>query len=217
MGGTLSGGQTQGYTDIKRAIEEAQKKLPGYYEQAQSYLQPYQQAGVGALESYQKGLSRMADPQAFYQQMMSGYETSPQAKFQQKQAIRAANQAAAAGGMLGGGAEQKSLADYAQQLTARDQQQWLQNMTGIFGQYLGGEKGISQMGYGAGEEMGGEDIDLGKNLASLLLKKGMAEYGEDVSKYGWISDLLKELGMGTGFGLTGGFGGAKNALAAGKV
>ena len=132
----------------------------------------------------------MQDPQAFYQKMMSGYAMSPQAQMQQQQAIKSANQAAAASGMLGGGAEQKALADYSQQLSARDQQQWLQNMMGINTQYLGGLQDLMQRGFGAGQQMGGWTMGAGQDIGSLQNAIGQAQMGGDMAGMQGIGQLL---------------------------
>lgn len=196
----FGGGQQKAYEDINKSYQQAISAQQAALGRATGYMQPFYGAGVSGLGAYQQGLSAMADPQKFYQQMMSGYSMSPQAQFQQQQAIQAANQAAAASGMLGSGAEQKALANYTQQLTARDQQQWLNNMLGIYRGYLGGEQGLGQMGYGAAGQMGQWQTQSGRDIADLMARQGQAQAGIDLSRAGALQNLL---GLGGSF-LTGG-------------
>lgn len=203
-------GGEQAAKDMQRALEAAQGNIKDYYGQAIGYMNPYYSAGTNALNQYQSALAGMSDPQAFYQKMMSGYSMSPQAQFQQQQALKASNQAAAAGGTLGGGAQQKALADWTQQLTNRDQQQYLQNMLGIHNQYMGGLQGLEGQGYGAANTMGGWGMDAGKTLADLSSQIGQAQAYGDISKANSRNSLFGGiLGIGTGLlsGMTGGFGG----------
>lgn len=91
---------------------------------------PYTQAGSGAIGQYQDRINQMQDPVAYNNSIMNQYQQSPWAKFQIEQGIRSANNAASASGMQGSGAEQKALADYAQGISSRDQQQFFQNAMG---------------------------------------------------------------------------------------
>lgn len=109
-----------------------------YKNEVSGNLSPYMQAGNGAIGNYQNALNKMANPVDFMNSIMGQYQQSPWAKFQTQQGINAANNAASASGMLGSGAEQKELADYAQNISSRDMQQYLQNALGINNQYLGG-------------------------------------------------------------------------------
>ena len=61
-------------------------------------------------------------------------------------ATTAANNAAAAGGTLGTGAEQSQLMARANQLTDQDQQQYLQNALGAFMPGLQGMGGLTDLG-----------------------------------------------------------------------
>lgn len=203
MGSIISGGGSDASADMEKSLRQAQDLMKQYYGQATGYMQPFYNSGTQALGDYQKALSGMSNPQQFYQQMMQGYNTSPQAQFQQEQAQKASNQAAAAGGTLGGGAQQKSLADYTQQLTSRDQQQYLNNMLGIHGQYMGGLSGLEQQGYGSAGQMGNWAMNTGNELSNLMSQIGQSKAYGDISKGTGLSGLLGGL---TG-GLAGGFGG----------
>ena len=96
-----------------------------------------------------------SDPTGLINHIMSQYYTSPQLQNQMKSMQTASNNAAAAGGTLGTGAEQSQVMDRAQQLSANDQQQFLQNALGVQGQGMQGLGNINQMGYGASTGLAG--------------------------------------------------------------
>jgi hypothetical protein len=109
-------------------------------------LSPYTGAGSQAIQQYLQSIMGMKDPAAWMKNIMGGYSQSPSAQIQQEAAMRSANQAGAASGMLGSGAEQSQIARQAQGISQEDQQRYLQNIMGVQGQFLGGLGGISQMG-----------------------------------------------------------------------
>jgi hypothetical protein len=198
----FGGGQSRAYRDMVNAYNQAMAANQGAFNRSTGYMQPFLNAGQSGLTNYQNALSAMANPQQYYQQLMSGYSISPQAQFQQQQAMTAANQAAAASGMLGSGQEQKAMADYTQQLVNRDQQQWLENMLGINNKYLSGEADLGQLGFAAGRQMGDWSMQSGEDLSKLLEGRGQAQAGMDLSNSSILQNIL---GMGGNF-LRGGLG-----------
>jgi len=203
MGGVVSGitdimGGQEASEDLQKSLQQSMALQKQYLGQAQGYMQPFYGAGQDALKQLQGMFSQMQDPQKFYQQMMSGYQTSPQAQLQMSQAQKAANQSAAASGMLGSGAEQKGLAGYAQQLTSADQQQWLNNMMGIHSQAIQGLGGLEQQGFGAGGQMGGWGMKTGSNLSDLMQQMGMAQAQGDKSMWSGIGEIAGGIGSFAG-------------------
>jgi len=160
------------YEDLSQATEDAQSQIQEYYEQATSFMQPWQTAGVGGLEAWQAGLEPLAKPQDVYAQLLEGYQLSPQAQFEQQQALEQSIASGAATGMLGSGASAKALADYTQQLSSRDIQNYINNISRIYGGYLGGESGLAGMGEQAAGTMGGWAMGAGQSLADLTQQLG---------------------------------------------
>lgn len=131
----LSGG---GKSDASAGYDQANAYLDPYrtggqqdYEAYRRYaagqnqnLQPYSGAG-----NYQYGQINQS-PQDYYSHIMQGYSESPQAKYEQEQALRASGAGAAASGMLGSGAFQKGLQQNAADISARDQQRYFGNVVG---------------------------------------------------------------------------------------
>lgn len=168
----LGGGQRGGYSAAEDAYKQQMQKAMGGYS-------PYLQAGTGALGQYQQSLAGMADPSAYYSNLMGGYQTSPGAQFQQEQMQKQIHNQMARRGLAGSGAETKSLMKYGQGLIGQDQQQYLHNLLGIGGQYRSGLQGLT----GLGSQMQGQYGQMGQNYAQNL---GQLEYGRERSKgAGW--------------------------------
>lgn len=127
------------------------------YDEANRYLAPYRTGGVEDYNAYRDyvhnqgaNLAPFANagswqynqinqsPVDYYGQIMQGYNESPQAKYEQEQALRAANAGGAASGMIGSGAYQKAIQQNAADISARDQQRYFQNV---------GNANQMQMGY----------------------------------------------------------------------
>lgn len=145
----------------------------GYVQQQGQNLAPYQ--GAGSWQYNQINQS----PTDYYNQIMQGYSESPQAKYEQEQAMRAANAGGAASGMIGSGAYQKAIQQNAADVSARDQQRYFQNVgntnqmqMGYLGnlnqrqdQYNAMQQYLTGLGYGGANGMGGNAINKGLSNA----------------------------------------------------
>lgn len=124
--------------------------LPELYAQAEN---PYREVGLHDLGMLQGIYSHLAANPTKALQNIAGspeeYENSPAFIFQKQQAMDAANQAAAAGGMVGSPAEQAQLAKYITGDAFQHYQQNLRNKLGLYDRGLAGLSGISKQGYDA--------------------------------------------------------------------
>lgn len=180
----MFGSQDNPYDAAKGSYDQ----IPGMMKQ---YMNPYVQAGQGAMGQLQNqygnlmgGLSGlqgqynslMNDPSAMYNKLAGGYHQSPGFQWQMGQGMNAANNAAAAGGMAGSPQHQQQAASMAEGLANQDFQNYMGKTLGMFGmglegnqglynQGLQGMQGINQMGYGASNE-------LSQSLANALMSQG---------------------------------------------
>ena len=126
-------------------------QIPG---QASPYLDPYFQAGKGALNPLQEQYkSLLGDPGGFMNKIGSSYQQSPGFKSAMEQALTAGNHAAAAGGMAGTPQSQYQQMQMATGLANQDYNNWMQNALGLYGQGLTGEQGMAGMGQQAGQSL----------------------------------------------------------------
>jgi hypothetical protein len=198
----FGGGQKQAYEAYEDALKQAQEMQKQYLTQATGYVQPWQQAGLAALPQYQKGISAMEDPTAFYNKLMGGYTESPAAKLKLEEGIRASQAGASAAGMQGSGAQQKELMKYGQQVVGSDQQAWLDNLMRIYGGYLSGMGGLSFQGSQLGQQMGGWTYGTGQGLSGLQQGIGGARAGQELASSAGLTNLLTG-GLGAMAGLGG--------------
>jgi hypothetical protein len=142
-------------------------QIPGTLKQ---YYDPYVNMGqraMGSVEGQYNNL--MNDPTAMMKQIGSGYKASPGYQWQVDQATKGANQAAAAGGMVGSPAEQQQL---AQTTTGLANQDYYNYMNQALGQYQSGLQGmgqLNQMGFNAAQGLAG-------GLSSNLMNQGNMAY-----------------------------------------
>ncbi len=189
----FSGGESKG-------AQKAGRTLAGEGSQIGSQYSPWITAGRNALGKYQSALGGMSDPQDFYRRMMAGYHESGAAKEAIKQGIHAADAAGAASGMLGSGAEKTALQRQGQRITDEDQQNWLNNMRDIYGQYVSGEGSLQGEGFGGVESQAGLQAKLAEGEAKYqergeegrqrgkggAIGTGLEAGGAAAEHFGWI-------------------------------
>lgn len=122
------------------------------------YYQPYAQAGSDAMHQLQGQYSNLInDPSAMFNKIASGYQQSPGLKWQMGQGMNAANNAAAAGGMLGSPQHQQQAATMSEGLANQDYWNYMQNALGSsqnqYGLGLQGLQGLNNQGFQANDQM----------------------------------------------------------------
>lgn len=175
--------------------EQAGKDMYKQYQQgwqnAQGMMNPYIDRGNTAYNAYIASLNQGQDPAALYNQFAGGYKESPEALAQVQVGQKNANNAAAAGGMLGSGAEQTAAANLAQSTRSNDFDKYMQNMYNTRQQYLGGQQGLEQQGFSASNNL----MDQMQKYFDDMAK---AKAGQDTGRSGGLSNLF-----GAGLGIAG--------------
>lgn len=172
-------------------------KIPGEIER---YAQPYVGAGnraIPRLENQYKGL--LTNPGQRLNEIGGGYQQSPGFKFALNQALTAAGNRAASGGMAGSPQHQYQNMEIATGLGNQDYNNWIQNALGLYHEGLGGEQNMFNTG--AATSMG-----VGQDLASVLAHQAQLAYE------GQNSENQHE--GGTWGSIAGGIGAALPAIAA---
>lgn len=164
-----------------------------YNQQGRDVQNPFYNAGTGAIPKYQDWLSKMQDPTKFFNDLSSGYESSPYARYQQDNSTRAANNMGSATGLT----DSTPLTQFAQQnsrdISSQDQNNWLQQVLGINSKYGDGQKSL---------------IDTGQNSANMLsqlfeqlgISQGQGAYGRAAGRNQDRSNIIGGLTNG-GMGL----------------
>lgn len=118
-----------------------------------TYFQPFYDGGRQAYGNVQNYLNKMENPIGFYDEIMGSYEPSRAYQNRLQRELDILNNNAAQNGTFGMGGSQKEIMDYISGLMAEDEQTYLNNILGIGGQYLSGEKYLTDMGYDAGGQL----------------------------------------------------------------
>lgn len=147
------------YENPAEGAMEYLDEIPG---EIKPYYDPYIDAGQDSLQNLMRQYSILQNnPQAMMQMAGEGYKQSPGYLFNYNQGMNAANNAAAAGGMLGTPQHQQHASSMASNLANQDYYNYVDRNLGLYDRGLGGQEGINQMGYGASNELANS---LGNNM-----------------------------------------------------
>jgi len=169
-----------------RPYQKASSILSQYFPQAQGYLNPFVQAGQGAIPQFQKWLQGMQDPSGFINNLMGKYQESPYAKFEQQQGVRAAQNLGSASGLTGSTPLTQFAQQNAQNISSQDMQNWLSRVLGINTQYGEGEMGLMNQGMQAGNSL----TNLMQNYMNNQADLG---YGEEAAKQGRTGNIIQSI------------------------
>lgn len=171
-------------------------QIPG---QMKQYYQPYMDAGNSAMSSLQGEYGKlMGDPASMYNKFAEGYKESPGYKFKLDQAMNAARNASAAGGMLGTPQDQQQAMQTATGIADQDFNDYMSQISGLYGKGLEGEQGIENQGFDA-------NTSFANMLAQILGQKGMnaftGQQGQNQANSQNWSNLFSGIGAaGAGYG-----------------
>ena len=155
LGGMLFGGKAPDFSSQEDILKQ--------------YLGPFAQYGIEQLGPLTQQFTGMAQqPGQSVAQLGAGFQQDPGYQFNLQQAMNAANQAAAAGGMAGTPAAQQQAATAAGNVANQAYQQYLQNVMGQQQAGLQGLTGLQSQGAQAA-------VGLGGDLASIMQAQAKAE------------------------------------------
>jgi hypothetical protein len=158
--------------------------------------QPFYNAGTGAIPQYQQYLQQMSNPTGFVNNIMSQYQQSPWAKFQQQEAQKANNNMASAAGLIGSTPWQRSGEDYARNISSQDQNQFLQNVLGVNTNYGAGLNNLLNYGANSGNQMSniyGQQAGANANLSYNQEAAGQQKDNSMWGVLGAIPSLFKPI------------------------
>jgi hypothetical protein len=193
LGGAIGGSESVGQASqvqqqsAQAGIDEQRRQ----FDAIQKLLQPYTEAGAGAL-TQQQALLGMGTPGA-QQQAITALQGSPQFQALQQQGENAILQNASATGGLRGGNVQGSLAQFRPAL-----------LSSLIDQQYSRLGGLTSIGQNAAAGVGNAGMSTGANVANLLGKQGAAQAGGILGQQSAITK-----GIGEAFGgiqRAGGFG-----------
>lgn len=146
-----------------------------YLNQAKQTQNPFYQAGTAAIPQYQGWLDTMKNPSGFINTLMNQYQESPWAKYQQQQAVRAAQNLGSASGLTGSTALQQQAQQNAANISSADMQNWLQNVLGINTQFGAGTGNLVGAGQASANALTNLLGEYGKMFGEQAYNKEAAE------------------------------------------
>lgn len=183
----------------KRAYDKAAQISQQGYNQAQGYMSPYYNAGIGANDFLTQQRDMLSNPAGLENKWAQSYETSPYAQQLQTQAMDSGMNAAGSMGLLGSSAALGNLQQGASNIMNADRQQYMQD---LMQKYLTGV-GIGQGQFNTGAGMA---ANMGQNaIGNANTQAGLAFGGQNAGP-NMLMQLLSTLGQGGMQYLTGGMG-----------
>ena len=192
--------------------KEFAKAMEGYEEMLLGYYQPFMDQTFSQLPTLEQQYSMLlTNPNAIYDMLAMDFEASPGYEYQYNSAMNAQNQAAAAGGQLGGSQHQSYAAQEANALASQDFDKYMQSMMGLYGQGLSGTESLHQMNYKTGYSA---SSDMARYMAELMQAEAAiaAQQAQADSNF-WG----QAIGMGAGYLIGGPVGGAMGAELGGSL
>lgn len=219
MGGIVDtlfgGGGGKGSEDLEKYIKSGMAERTHGEERAEQAFSPYM-GNPRLQEHYEQELGRQSNPQEYYNSLFSGYQQSPFAKAQTEAGMNSIQHSLAAQGMHGSGQELMDLQKNAQNISSADQQQYLNNLLGIRGDYMNRMGNLqsqeSEHQYGARGQIGNWRYGLGNQLGEDYGAMGKARANQDQQRAGGLQGLFGTLGRGALGYMTGGPMGALGSL-----
>lgn len=184
------------------------------------YYQPYIDQGRLASADLNNEYGRMTgDPQSVYDQMGKGYKESQGYQTRLQAALQAAQNASAAGGMLGTPQYQQESAQIANDMSSKDYEDYLNHILGIYGGGIQGKQGVANQGYDASKGyagiLGGNLVGQAQNAYAGQAGQNQANQQNWGNMFGGLGGLAGLFGSGgvdnsnTGFNWGSLFGGGK--------
>ena len=171
LGGMFGGLFGNSGSPYEKGMDEYQK----WAQQGINGMQPYNQAGQGAMADYQKWLQNQKDPSAFINNMMNQYKESPQTQFLQQQAQRAGQNFGSANGLSGSSALMQQMQNNAGNIASSGMNDWMQKVLGINSQYGQGQQHMMDNGMNSANSLANMYNQMGQTM-------GSGAYGQQAGK-----------------------------------
>jgi hypothetical protein len=179
----------------------------------QEYYGPWREAGLRALPTMEEQMMMLLySPDVIHQMMGSTYEASPGYEYQMQQSMNAANQAAAAGGMLGTPSHQTQAMEVSQGIANQDYWDYVNHLTKLYMEGLGIGGDISQQGYNASSAMASDLARFMGAQMGLTAQAGAYDASQTNAMLSGLTGMLTMIG-----GMYGGPAGAAAGSATGSA
>lgn len=187
VGGLASAGASiYGSSQQAGATKQASNVQQQMFNTLMQNLQPYQQAGAGALSTLQQQLPSLTAQFAPTQAQLAA---TPGYQFTLQQGLNAVNNSNSAKGWGNSGPGAKGIAQYSQGLASTTYNQQLQNYLAQNSQIYNMLSGVAGMGQNAAAGIGAGAQNLGSQIGSNLISGANATAGGAVGAANSVNNL----------------------------
>lgn len=173
-----------------RPFQKAANTYRPYFEQSKEFQQPFFDAGKSAIPGFQDWLRPQKNPSEFINNLMSNYNESPWAKFQQQQSVRASNNMGSASGLTGSTPLTQFSQQNARDISSQDMTNWLQNVLGINTNYGSGLEHLMERGQTAGNNLSNMYDRAGSNFGNLAYNEEQGKINDRNSIFSSLSKFF---------------------------
>lgn len=178
------------FGDSGAPYDKAMEQNTKYGNMAAGGLQPYLNAGNGAIPAYQEWLEGQKDPSKFINGLQSQYNESPYTKFLQQQAMRAGQNAGSASGLTGSTPMMQQMQQNAANIGAGGMNDWLQNVLGINTQYGQGQNNLMTGGQNAANSLSKLYSHMGDQMGEQAYNKEASGNNDFWNTLGGIGGMI---------------------------
>lgn len=171
-----------------RGYKKGRHELDRYYNDAQGYLNPYNQYGQNAYGAYSGAMNRLLNPEALENEWIKNYKESESAKNAEGMAQEHGLDAASGLGLMGSNTALNAIQGGTTQIGLDDRRNYLNDLMQKYLAGAGIAGNIFNTGANAANSMSGNAMNMGGNAAQLA-------YGEANAPGALFGNLL-----GTGIG-----------------
>ncbi len=199
--GGVGGGLLGGFTGGRGGKEEDDymKKVHEYMDKARGagheYYDPYVTKGRESEGILSDEYKKQLNPTSFIDEIMKHYGQSAGSQYKMNQLTKGIGNTAAAGGFSGTPTHQQAYAQTANDMLSQDEQEYLQNALGVYGQGIQGEQGFYNKGYDASSSLA--DL-LGGSYASEAGLEYQGGQDKNARSDSFMDQLQKMLSQGAG-------------------
>lgn len=154
-----------------KGYEKGQEQLNKFYNQAQSFQQPYNQNAQNQYGNLNEYIMALMDPEALQNKWADGYTESESAKNAERMAQEHGLDVASSMGLMGSNTALQATQAGATQIGLNDRQNYLDN---LMQKYLAGAnlaQGIYGQGSSAAGQMGQNAMNMGNSSAEMAYGK----------------------------------------------
>lgn len=183
--------------DPGKAWRAGGKEIKKGYNEAQGYLNPYNQAGRGQIDKLTGAQDRLMNG-SLQNEWANNYQTSPWAKQLQDQANASGLESAGSQGLLGSSSAINAAQQGSSNIMNADRQNYMQDMMQKYMAGLGIGTNMFNTGAGAAGTMSGNAMDYGKQMGSM-------QFGKTNAPMDMLMNMFKMYQASQGGGMGGGY------------